>query len=547
MTQEALTAPARGAQTRGAAGFDTHDLVFVGAGASTAYVLIALLTSLAEDPPRTPLRIGVVERAADAFSGIAYGERAARTSLLITPLRDFLPPDQLRLFTDWLAENKHWAFEEFLASEGPVSARWWVRHRAAVEANSFDDLFLPRYIFGDYLVSRTRTAIAAAAAAGLATTEVLQDDVLSIDAGHPTYLLRCRDRVLRAERVVLATGSSPVLPRLPAAESDGRAVLIDSPFDSMTAALDRIESLVTRQDAAQEPPHIVMIGGNAGTMDMLYQVANLPVIAARGARFTVLSPRGELPERMDAPRAGFRAELLQALRDQDRVRAAAVYEAAIGDLARGRAAGYSVADTLSPISQGVVGVLPRLSVDEALEFAGHWGVELGRHQRRAGWEYCEVVDELTAQGRLTPVAGSFAGIDGGNGRGVRVLFDDRDGLASELDRPADVVINCGGPAGRLQDTAPSLVAELISSGVCRPTRYGGGIAVDASLEAAPGFFVMGPLLAGNVINGSPVWHMEHCGRISTFGSALGPRLARSLVTGSLTDGGRTPMDAMPSS
>jgi uncharacterized NAD(P)/FAD-binding protein YdhS len=76
------------------------------------------------------------------------------------------------------------------------------------------------------------------------------------------------------------------------------------------------------------------------------------------------------------------------------------------------------------------------------------------------------------------------------------------------------------------------VAGLISSGVCRATPYGGGIAVDASLAAAPGFYVMGPLLAGNVINGSPIWHMEHCGRISAFGSALGPRLARTLVTDS---------------
>ncbi|WP_141137554.1 FAD/NAD(P)-binding protein [Blastococcus mobilis] len=538
MTQQAF-APfgARGIPARGTAESDTYDLAFVGAGASTAYVLISLLTSLADTPPAAPLRIGVVERAPDAFSGIAYGGRAARTALLITPLRDFLPPGELRLFTDWLAENKRWAFGEFLAAEGPVSARWWVRHRAAVESNAFDDLFLPRYIFGDYLVRRTRRAIAAAADAGLATTEVIQDDVRSIEGGRPDYLLRCRDRVLRAGRVVLATGSSPVRPRLPAGEVEGGAVLLDSPFEGMDAALDRIERLVTRRAAGQEPPHILLIGGNASTMDMLYQVADIPVVAARRARFTVLSPRGELPELMDRPRPGsaFRAELLQALADQESVRAAAVYEAAVGDLARGRDAGYSVADTLKPISDGVVAVLPRLSSEEALEFAGHWGVELGRHQRRAGWEYCEVVDELVAQGRLTAVAGSFVGLGDADGRGVRVRFD-RDGVAHELDRPADVVINCGGPAPTLQDTAPSLVADLISSGVCRATPYGGGIAVDASLSAAPGFFVMGPLLAGNVINGSPVWHMEHCGRISAFGSSLGPRLARSLATEPLPAG-----------
>jgi hypothetical protein len=40
---------------------------------------------------------------------------------------------------------------------------------------------------------------------------------------------------------------------------------------------------------------------------------------------------------------------------------------------------------------------------------------------------------------------------------------------------------------------------------------------------------MGPLLAGNLVNGGPLWHMEHCGRISAYGTGLGADLARSLV------------------
>jgi hypothetical protein len=42
---------------------------------------------------------------------------------------------------------------------------------------------------------------------------------------------------------------------------------------------------------------------------------------------------------------------------------------------------------------------------------------------------------------------------------------------------------------------------------------------------------MGPLLAGNLVHGAPLWHMEHCGRISTFGTAFGRELARDLQTG----------------
>ncbi|MGY1831707.1 FAD/NAD(P)-binding protein [Geodermatophilus sp. SYSU D01180] len=527
MTQSTLERPGRPQDDGPEA---AYDLAFVGAGASTSYVLIALLTSLAEDPPVRPLRIAVVERAPDPFPGVPYGSRAARTSLLITSLRDFLPDAERRLFSDWLAVNKDWAFDDFLAAEGPVSSRWWARHRDAVARDDFDDLFLPRYVFGLHLSQRVRAAIAAASAAGAATTTELQDAVVSLRTDGTGYSIDCRERTLEATHVVLATGSSPVAPRLAVEGDEPAAVLVDDPFDGMTEARDRIAAALRRLDGAGDPPHVVVLGGNASTMDMLYQVNDLAVAAERSVRFTVLTPGGRLPDRISPPRpeVDYRPELLHALRDEDLIRAVDVYEAAIGDLVRGKDAGFSVGETLKPISDGVMAVLKRLSAEETLEFAGHWGVELGRHQRRAGWEYYEVLDELTADGRLETVAGSFTGVTAADGRGVRVHLL-RDGVPAELDRPADVVVNCAGPVRRLQDTSPSLVADLISSGVVEPTRYGGGIAVGPTLEAAPGLYVMGPLLAGNVVNGSPVWHMEHCGRISSFGTTLGRSLAAALT------------------
>ncbi|MBN1091277.1 FAD/NAD(P)-binding protein [Blastococcus sp. TML/M2B] len=527
MTQDTLDRPV----ADDAEDLDAVDLAFVGAGASTAYVLIALLAALGESPPEAPVRIAVVERAPDAFSGVAYGSRAARTSLLITPLRDFLPPGELRRFTGWLAENKHRAFDEFLAVDGEVSSRWWARHRDAVARDDFDDLYLPRYVFGTYLMERAYAAIAAAEAAGVAATEVIRDDVLAARPDGPGYRLTCGGGEIRARNVVLALGCSPVMPRLPGDDGATAAALEDDPFGhGMDVAMARVEQAITRPGIEDRPPHVVLIGGNAGTMDMLYQLRDSPVVAERAARITVLSPRGELPERIREAQGpvDFRPERLHALSDAEPVRAAAVFEAALEDLARGRAAGLSVCDTLRPISDGVVRVLPRLSHEEALEFAGHWGVELGRHQRRAGWEYHEVVEELATAGRLQVVAGSFTGVRGAGRDGVLVGVR-RDGVETVLDDPADAVINCGGPVKHVADATPSLVAGLIESGVCRPTRHGSGIVVDETLAAAPGMFVMGPLLAGNVVNGGPVWHMEHCGRISSFGSVLGRELAGTLL------------------
>ena len=513
-----------------------HDLVFVGAGASTAYVLLALLAQLEQEPPSAPIRIAVVEREDDPFSGIAYGGRAARASLLITALRDFLPDDERALFVSWLMANKDWVFDEFLASAGPLARRWWAQHRAEIARGEFESLYLPRYIFGRYLMQRTRDAISAAVIAGVATVQIFQDTVLAMDAGdvdagdvdsgHGSYGLTCAGGVLRGRHLVLATGSAPVSPRLPQ-QATPSAVLVDNPFDGMSDALERIQQAL-EVVARRRAPHVLFVGANAGTMDMLFQVNDLATTAVEDTAFTIMSPRGRLPERIDdrCPARPFAAERLTALHGAGGVAAEAVYRAALEDIARGREVGLSVGDTLGPVSHALGTVVRRLSPEEALAFAGRWGVELGRHQRRAGWEYCDVVEELIEGSRLRLVAGSFVEVLPGDD-GVTVHYR-TDGVLRDLERPADVVINCGGP-GKLLADATSLPARLIDQGICRPTRYGGGIAVEASLEAAPRLYVMGPLLAGNLVDGVPVWHMEHCGRISGFGRALGTDLARTLT------------------
>ncbi len=307
------------------------------------------------------------------------------------------------------------------------------------------------------------------------------------------------------------------------------AALVDDPFHDMTEAVTRVRDAV-EQRAHDRPPHVVVLGGNAGTMDMLYQLNDMPGDAARRTVFTIVSPSGRLPERVDDQYepAAFRPERLESLALSGSVDAASIYGAAVADIARGRVAGLSVADTLAPISRVVVQLVRDLPEDQALEFADRWGVELGRHQRRAGWEYCEVVEQLVAEDRITLVAGAFVDAVPDGDLGVRVRYE-ADGTLRELDQSADAVLNCAGPARSLEQTAPPLLARLIADGLCRLTPSGGGIAVDPSLEAAPGLYVMGPLLAGNMVMGSPVWHMEHCGRISVFGSQLGAELARPLV------------------
>jgi uncharacterized NAD(P)/FAD-binding protein YdhS len=523
------------AGTGSSTGLEPHpyDVAFVGAGASTSYVLLSLLGAATEQPPGRPLRIAVVEREPDAFAGIPYGDRAARSCLLITQLRDFLPPDERRLFTDWLSVHKDRAFQGFLDTAGPFSQRWWERHRGAIGRDEFEGLFLPRYVFGDFLTERVQAAVRRAADAGAATVDMLRDEVLAVTPDAGSHRLTCAGGTVPAHRVVLGIGSAPVRPRVPAAGAEGSAVLVDDPFDGMVGALDEIRGRLGRTPPEQTP-RVVLLGANASTMDLLYQINDLGTPQVERTHFVVLSPRGELPERVDEPRTGsaFVPRRLRELLGRAEVDAVSVYEAACADIAAGRAAGLTVTDTLQPVSEGVRALLPRLSAEQAAEFAGRWGAQIGRYQRRAGGEYCEVVEHLTAQGRIELVAGSFVGVRGADGGRAQVRYE-HGGLVRLLEDAADVVVNCAGPAADLREVSGFLPARLFADGVCHPTPYGGGIAVDGSFAAAPGLYVMGPLLAGNVVGGSPIWHMEHCGRISSYGSQLGSGLARELM-GALT-------------
>ena len=89
----------------------------------------------------------------------------------------------------------------------------------------------------------------------------------------------------------------------------------------------------------------------------------------------------------------------------------------------------------------------------------------------------------------------------------------------------DVVINCAGSRGLTDSVMSPLLRQLCNSGLCPPTQSKQGLVVGNNFEITDGFYVNGPLLAGNVVNGMGIWHVEHCGRIISFAK----QIARHLI------------------
>jgi uncharacterized NAD(P)/FAD-binding protein YdhS len=512
------------------------DLLFVGAGVSTSYTLLAVLDQLGRSELTRVVRIAVVERADDAYGGLPYGARSGDTSLIITSLKDFLPPEERDRFAAWLTTNKSWAFDRFVASGGTLSDKWRDTHRDAIANNHWDDLYLPRTVFGRYIADRVGAAVEAGEQAGWLQHTLVHDTVTALTPGGDGYVVRGSASIIgHARRAVLAIGSTPNQGRL--AGPDGHAniatCLIDEPYEpSVASTMDRIHRSLTDafdSSAHTAPARVLLVGGNASTLEMLYLLNDSGHPGLRNAEFFVLSPRGVLPERLVAanPDANFGPLALEAL-EPTTCTAEEVYLAAIADVARGSSDGLTISDTLSPISRAVGGIVAKLSHAEQLSFAEVWGVEIGRFQRRAGTEYSDLVESLIGLRRLHLVAGHFASVVTSDGGRATFEYNTADGV-QRFPMPMDVMINCSGFSPVDRQRSATLLDQLLADGVCATTRGGRGIAVNDDMEANRDLFVMGPMLAGNVTARGAIWHMEHCGRVSTFGAVLGETIADRIV------------------
>lgn len=523
------------------------DLAFVGGGISALYTLLNLAELLAPtevlraSSPGGRLQIAIVERTPGGLGGVPYTRRSGYSSLLITSLRDFLPDDERELFIEWLNENKHRIFALQRRHGGALSARWSQTHEQEIARGEWEDLYLPRYLFGMYMDERIHRAVHDAKS--YCDVKIIQAEVTDVIREKNGFRVDLANAgSLQAADVVLAIGSNPNHAKLkpPSGANGGDACFVDDPYEpGLDCTLEQIETFLRNHSAAS--PNVLLIGGGASTMDVLYALTDR-WNHLRPIRFSILSPNGNLPDKIERSSAveRFVPVALQALLLESDITAREIYQAAQCDIALGRSQGLTTSDTLAPISEAVLASVSCLSSAEKQEFSDVWGTALGRLQRRAGPEYSNVAAELAAQGNLTVIEGRFRQIAKVDRTGSLVEIECQ-GETCLLPETVPVVINCGGFAKIPDLPDNNLLRRLIHRGLVRPTANLAGLLVNDQMEASPGLFVFGPLLAHNVINGTAIWHLEHCGRISRLArelaGILGERLTRRVA---VAEPARTP-------
>ena len=345
------------------------------------------------------------------------------------------------------------------------------------------DDYLSRRLYGDYLHALLRRFCPGDRVRWLRASV----DSCSVQGDGVTLGL-ADGRTLSAACAVVAIGNPPLEPIAAGTVVDPRSV-VENPWDP--AALDVLASARS----------VVVVGTALTAADVALTAAGAP----SGPRVTLVSRRGQLPERQIAGAYGNDVQLGLSPGTRLEEIVAEVRSAIDAHPADWRA----VIDGLRP---HVNRLWAALSVTERIEFEQlhrHWW---DRHRHRLSPQSAKLLDEFIDSGVITVRAGGISGISAGLDGGVLV------GFAGGLSVEFDVLVNATGPGREIRSGRTRLVRQLLASGLAIPDATGAGLRTSASgaLVSAAGatsrrLYVVGPLRRGELFETTAIGELREQG------------------------------------
>ena len=503
------------------------DLAFIGSGIASTFTLIEFINQIGTSTNKkpefnvvNPLRIVMFEKDSWLWGGIPYGRRSGFTSLIITPLDEFLPVDECSLFVNWMSENIDWLIVPFKKNAGPRSRKWLKDSEEKIRLGDSSGIHIPRYFFGIYVWEKLKQAVSKSNVD--IKLDFVKAEVTSIiennDDSLSSFEICINDKnIFFTNQILLGVG----IPQIRSLTSKNKELpnltFFNDPYDP------DLESTIKDIKQHLENKHlsnILIIGANASALELIYQITNLNNFEDLNVNISVLSPQGKLPDLfIKDKKTDFSADRLQDLSSlSSQITADMILEAFKEDLQLADNNNYDISDTLPIFTNHVGSLVKRLSRQEKFEFTSYHGIEIGRLQRRAGFEYTLPVKELLTSGTLNIIKGRFKDFSYFQDTTmVEFYLENRD---SSQKSHYDIVINCAGSSGLTEAGMSPLLRQLRDSGLCNSTPSNHGLVVGDKFDALPGFYINGPLLAGNVIGEMGIWHAEHTGRIIGFAKQI---------------------------
>lgn len=525
---------------------NSFDLLFVGSGASSSYTLkhfveVAMSSGL-------HARIGVVEKSGEFFTGIAYGQRSGSDALTITTLKDFLPPDELKNYLDWSEKTG------IKNSLQPASQKIRDFQRDTPSAQSSDEAELhlesictSRKHYGNYLANTVSEVCQSAARKGLISVEKITGEVIDIRLNENAKF-NCElvsrsggHSELISKEVVIAIGSGSVREitgrESPTKEAEKKLSVHDNKPPALYLRpyehdFDAALSTVFADTKLQEKNHngrVLLIGANASALEVAFHFWMNWKSDGLAFNIDLVSTAGVLPEvYVPAPNDESIESLLLDDKQLESLSAEALHAASEDLLKKGKSKGLPIAAYMHLVNDQIFRSIKLMPRTEAIRFLREFAVPLGKYQRKAESLYLKAANQLIDAEMMVVRSGSVHLHEKTLESGMVDIVSTNGQSHPEQ---YDYIINCMGFEPVNTESSTPLIRNLLKRGMTESATMQSGFIVDDNFKTPSGLHIMGPLLSGNFIQGKPVWHMEHVGRIYEFSKGLADVLSKRIAAG----------------
>jgi len=505
------------------------DLVIIGSGIACTSTLIEVFNRLIDKPADHKFSITIIEKNREFWLGVPYGSRSSINALTITSIYDFFTSKhELNLFLNWFNRNKIELLNWYQQNGGATAGQWLQRNAEAIKAEDWKNVYLPRYICGEYQQQKLNVMLRIVEEKKLAELTLINAEVTDIQPKENGYtisyeLVDKTELSLPAAKVVIATGSAPA--RNIDLPGDSNTVVINDLYDP--GAEENIQKLATALSHTKndDERNVLVIGSNASSIEFLYLLAGLPQVTGLINKLVVISKSGLLPYHIiNESTNEHLTDNLDQLKKEGNYTLETLVDAAKKDISIAVKDGVIVTH-IDKIIGFTFELLQPLDEDAKKAFIGIYGMQLSNLFRRSGNDYKTGSGLLHELEKLVLLKGSFDKIkctDNGGELHYTTIDPEQKLIYPEIFK---VVVNCTG-SDDLSQSSSKLIYNLVHNGIAAVNLSGKGFWVNEHFEAAPNLCVIGPLLGGNKNERIHFWHLENASRIMY----LAPYLAECLVS-----------------
>jgi uncharacterized NAD(P)/FAD-binding protein YdhS len=514
-----------------------YDIAIVGSGIAGSMTLCELAERVKDTRAASrTLRIAVIEKEGEFWNGIPYGRRSTIGTLTFQKLQDFLDEPDRTAFIEWLSASEPTWIDLFRKAGGLGAARWISDNQPYMNAGQWGELYLPRFLFGNYVSSRAARAVDELSRDDLASVTLLHGEATEIARGQDGYTVTLEDSsgatsALQCSRVVVAIGSPPQKSIQSSVNTTEQChtYINDIYAPSEDVTVKRIYHALASLPE-KKMSNILILGSNASSLEVLYLFNYRPEMRNLINSVVVISRTGALPYKICEETPTFDLTRLLSLNRNGTLSAGELIAAITADIQRARESEINIADLQHSIGALVSQLTCTMDIVEQEKFVCQHGVTFSRMLRRAGRDTRNAADELVKLGMLTIVKGEFLRLDPSpSGKGfVSATYADSECPGDiTYPTPFSVVINCGG-FEELDGCSSRLINNLIAGELCKVNSTNRGLLVNDRLEANDNLYIIGPLVGGNFNDKIRFWHVESASRIAGLSRLLAASLHRSL-------------------